>query len=317
MVLDLSRFSVAEIRERFLSQEDPVPAHLLAKMQRDPRGGVRKICQYLKKRREGEKREQRRIESMLNFERLLWNSGVRYVAGVDEVGVGPLAGPLVAAAVVFSPQTFIPGINDSKRLAPKIREQLAQIIRTKALGVGIGLAKVTEIDQRNVYHAGILAMRRAVQGLPVSPTYLLLDAKQIPEFSIPQTAFIKGDSLSFSIAAASIIAKTYRDQLMRELDLRYPQYGFAQHKGYSTPEHQKAIQKHGPSAVHRRSFAFIDELCGGYSILFYALRDKLMRLSSVQATKEFEKEFNAVRSKLSQPEQRKIKLMLARRWANL
>ncbi len=314
MASDLSRLSVAEIRKHFVRQENSISPDSLTRLQRDPREGVRKIYRQLKRRQEKEKEERRRVESMLNLERVLWNSGVLSIAGTDEVGVGPLAGPLVAAVVVFPPNPFISGVDDSKRLGPEMRQQLAQTIREKAAGIGIGLVDVAQIDQLNVYQAGILAMRRALENLPIRPDHLLLDAREIPGLSIPQSNVSKGDSVSFSIAAASIIAKTYRDQLMIELDRTYPQYGFARHKGYCTPEHQEAIQRYGPSAIHRKSFTFIQELCGEYSDLFYRLRGKTLRLDSAQAIEAFEKEFVAVRSQLSSREGRKIKLLMARCW---
>ncbi len=317
MPLDLSRYSVAEIRKHFLSPENFISPNSLTRLQRDSREGVRKIYQQLKRRRDKEKEERRRIESMLNLERVLWSSGVVHIAGADEVGVGPLAGPLVAAAVVFPPNPFISGVDDSKRLGPETRQQLAQIIRKEAVGIGVGLVDVAQIDQLNVYQAGLLAMRRAVEDLPLRPDHLLLDAREIPGLTIPQSNVSKGDSVSFSIAAASIIAKTCRDQLMIELDGPYPQYGFARNKGYCTPEHQKAIQRHGPSTIHRKSFTFIQELCGEYSDLFYRLREKALRLDSAKAIEAFEKELLSVLSQLSSPERRKLKLLLARYWSRV
>lgn len=314
---DLSRLSVAEIRTHFLDQKSSAPPGLLARLQRDPREGVRKIYHHLKNRREREKEEQRRIESMLNLERVLWNSGVRHIAGADEVGVGPLAGPVVAAAVVFPPGTFLSGVDDSKRLSPNFRQKVAQTIRQKALGIGIGLAEVAEIDELNVYHAGILAMKRAVESLPLCPDHLLVDAREIPGLSIPQNKFSKGDSLSFTIAAASIVAKTYRDQLMVDLGQTYPHYGFERNKGYCTRQHQRAIQQHGPSVIHRKSFTFIQELCGEYSDLFYKLGDRARGLSSARERAALEKEFEAAGSQLSRRERRKLKLLLARNWSHI
>jgi ribonuclease HII len=312
--MDLSRLSVAEIRRHFLDQKATATPGLLARLKKDPREGVRKTYHHLKKRREKEKAERQRIESMLNLERVLWNSGLRHIAGADEVGVGPLAGPVVAAAVVFSPGTFISGVDDSKRLSPQVRREVAQTIRQEALGIGVGLAEVSEIDELNVYHAGLLAMRRAVENLPLRPDHLLVDAREIPGLSMPQNNFCKGDGLSFSIAAASIVAKTYRDRLMVELGQAYPQYGLDRNKGYGTREHQEAIRRYGPSVIHRKSYTFIQELCGEYSDLFYRLRDKTQRLSAVTELTALEKEFEAVRSQLSQRERRKLKLLLARNW---
>ena len=309
---DLSKLSVAEIRRHFLDQKDSAPPALLARLQKDPREGVRKVYRHLKNRREKEKAERSRIESMLNLERVLWNSGIRHIAGTDEVGVGPLAGPVVAAAVVFPPGTFISGVDDSKRLSPQVRQGVARVIRQKALGIGVGLAEVAEIDELNVYHAGLLAMRRAVENLPLRPGHLLVDAREIPGLSIPQNNFTKGDGLSFSIAAASIVAKTYRDQLMVELGQTYPQYGLDRNKGYCTREHQEAIRQHGPCDIHRKSYTFIQELCGEYSDLFYRLRGKAGRLSSVRELAALDKELKAQRGQLSPEEKRKLRVLLAR-----
>lgn len=317
MELDLSRLSIAEIRKHFLDQGDLPPPAVLARLQKDPREGVRKIYHRLKSWRDKEKAERRRVESMLNLERVLWNSGIRRIAGADEVGVGPLAGPVVAAAVVFPSDVFIPGMDDSKRLRAPARREIARTIRQKALGVGVGVAEVAEIDELNVYHAGLLAMRRAVENLPLRPDHLLVDAREIPGISIPQNNFSKGDGLSFSIAAASIVAKTYRDQLMVELGQTYPQYGLDRNKGYCTREHREAIRRHGPCAVHRRSYTFIQELCGEYSDLFYRLRDKAERLTSIEELAALEAEFEAACSQLSQRERRKLRLLLARNWSRV
>ena len=262
MTFSLSSLSVARIRKCFLGHDTPVSSRLLSQMQKDTRQGVRKICRTLKKRRDKEKRERCRIQTMLGFERILWKSGAEHVAGVDEVGVGPLAGPVVAAAVIFTPGTFISRVDDCKCVAPDVREQLTRIIHREALGVATGVAEINEIDTLNIYQAGILAMQRAVENLPKRPHHLLIDAREIPALPIPQTSLIRGDGLSFSIAAASIVAKTCRDKIMVHLDHQYPQYGFAQHKGYGTAAHQEAIRRHGPCPAHRRSFTFIRELRG-------------------------------------------------------
>lgn len=317
MAVDLSSLSVTGIRQRFLSQDAPISSQLLSRMQKDPRQGVRQIYATLKKRRDKEKGERRRIQTMLGFERILWKSGAEHVAGVDEVGVGPLAGPVVAAAVIFTPGTFISRVDDCKCVAPGVRAQLARIIRREALAVATGVAQIDEIDTLNIYQAGILAMQRAVENLPRRPDHLLIDAREIPALSIPQTPFTRGDGLSFSVAAASIVAKTCRDQIMVDLDHQYPHYGFAQHKGYSTTAHQEAIRRHGPCPVHRRSFTFIRELCGEYSDLFYVLKDKLSGMATFQQMRVFEDEFRAARHELSRREGRKIKLMLARRWRSV
>src|SRR5207244_259596 len=239
------------------------------------------------------------------------------IAGVDEVGVGPLAGPVVAAAVVFPPGTQLMGIDDSKRLDPELRQKMEAAIRATGAAIGIGMADVGEIDSLNIYHAALVAMRRAVEALPSMPEHLLIDARTIPGVSIPQNSFCKGDGINFSIAAASIIAKTHRDRLMEELEKKYPGYGFAQHKGYGTSEHQNAIRGLGPCPVHRLSFPFIRELCGEFSELFYTLKQQLQEVDSAAALHTVEKQLRERWSELDEKEQRKIRLMLSRRWKTI
>ncbi|MEE8350052.1 MAG: ribonuclease HII [Acidobacteriota bacterium] len=315
MWLNPSALSIAEIRNRLLREDGPVPAHLLIQLEKDPRAGVRQLCRHLKRQQKERMQQRQRSEAMLRLEQKLWSSGVARIAGVDEVGVGPLAGPVVAASVVFEPGVNLPGVDDSKRIKPEDRERLEPKIREAATGVGVGVVGVEEIARLNVYNAGILAMRRAVEQLPTAPEHLLLDAREIPGISIPQSSFIKGDRLSLSIAAASIIAKTYRDRIMIDLDRIYPLYGFAQHKGYGTPAHMRAIKEHGPSVVHRTSFAVIQEICGEYSALFYRLRSTLQSAASDRDIGAFEGEFGELRGELNPTERRKIVLLLARRKA--
>lgn len=191
---------------------------------------------------------------LLVHERALWARGVNRVAGVDEVGVGPLAGPLVAAAVILPPEVMVLGIDDSKKLTPRVRERLCGEIRATALGIGLGVASAAEVDALNPYRAALLAMRRAVEALPVAVDHLLVDARCIPDLDLPQDSLVKGDGRSYSIAAASIVAKVERDAMMRVLDGEFPEYGFARHKGYGTAEHLVALSRHGPCSAHRRSF---------------------------------------------------------------
>ena len=315
--MKFSDLSIEEIREQILQGNQPITAHFLNKLGRDPRQGVRKISEFLKKRYEKERAERLRILNMLNFERVLWKSGIRAVAGVDEVGIGPLAGPVVAAAVIFPPGSELAGVDDSKQLEPEQRVKLAAAIRQSATAIGVGLAEVSEIDHLNIYHAALLAMRRAIEALSLKPEHLLIDARVIPGISIPQNSFNKGDGINFSIAAASIIAKTHRDRLMEELEKKYPGYGFAQHKGYGTSEHQNAIRGLGPCPVHRLSFPFIRELCGEFSELFYTLKQQLQEVDSAAALHTFEKQLRERWSELDEKEQRKIRLMLSRRWKTI
>ncbi len=193
------------------------------------------------------------------YEKRLWEEGLSLIAGVDEVGRGPLAGPLVAAAVIFPGDIFLPSVDDSKKLSPKQREEVFLEIGKEARALGVGVVSEATIDRINILQATYLAMRRAVAELKASPDYLLVDGITIPELDIPQLAIIKGDSLSISIAAASIVAKVTRDRLMVEQDRRFPQYGFAQHKGYGTKSHLRALDKYGVSPLHRRSFRPVKE----------------------------------------------------------
>jgi len=236
---------------------------VLDSLRSDPRAAVSMLLAVADRRFLRQEDDRERHEEMLAIERELQQGGHTLIAGVDEAGVGPLAGPLVAAAVILGDAAAIRGIDDSKRLDAATRTQLAVEIRDRAVCVSIGIADVREIDELNVYHAGLLAMRRAVEGLTRRPDHVLVDARRIPDIGIEQSSYIRGDSRCLSIAAASIIAKTYRDALMDDLDVDHPGYGFSRHKGYGTPEHQAALRRLGPSVVHRVSYEFVRELVAG------------------------------------------------------
>lgn len=197
----------------------------------------------------------------LERERALWRVGRLVVAGVDEAGRGPLAGPVVAAAVVFPPGgPPIRGLNDSKVLAASARERLAVLVRRHALAVAVGAASVREIDRLNIRRAAILAMRRAILRLGVTPTDVLVDGLPCPELGLEHLAVVDGDARCTTIAAASILAKTLRDRLMDRLAARHAAYGWARNKGYPTPEHLAALERFGPTPHHRRSFAPVAQL---------------------------------------------------------
>jgi ribonuclease HII len=191
----------------------------------------------------------------LRYERKLWRDGLLAVAGVDEAGVGPMAGPVVAAAVIFEPEIFIKGVNDSKQLRPEDRQEYFDKIRERALTMGVGVASHGEIDEINIFWATMLASRRAILSLLRTPDHVLVDGRLIRELKLPQTCIVGGDRKSFCIAAASIIAKVTRDRMMVEYDAQFPGYGFAQHKGYCTPDHFAVLERRGPSPLHRHSFA--------------------------------------------------------------
>ena len=199
----------------------------------------------------------RKLAILLRRERELWEAGLTRIAGVDEAGVGPLAGPVVAAAVVFPRGVGIAGVNDSKQVAPPRRSELALEIRATAEAFCVVAIEPIEIDRINILKASLEAMRRAIAGLPIEPEHVLVDARRIPGVSIPQEPIVKGDAKCHAIAAASILAKTARDALMLRYDAEYPGYGFAEHKGYPTESHRDAIRRLGPCAIHRRSFTLL------------------------------------------------------------
>jgi len=191
----------------------------------------------------------------LRYERKLWRTGIEAVAGVDEAGVGPMAGPVVAAAVVFAPEIYIKGVHDSKQLLAEKREELHDTIRERAIAFAVGIAEVEEIDRLNIYWATMRAIERALTGLERTPQHVLVDGRKVPGLKIPQTHIVGGDRKSFCIAAASILAKVTRDRIMSAYDEQYPGYGFAQHKGYCTSDHMQTLEHLGPSPIHRRSFS--------------------------------------------------------------
>ncbi len=260
---ELLRKSVRELRELFLGDNRAVPEGLLEALDRDPRRGARQLARSIEGRRTRNRRESRRLHRLLRFEIELWQQGYRCVAGVDEAGMAPLAGPVVAAAVILPQHYKLPGLNDSKKiLDPARREKLARQIKQDALCWSVGRAEVEEIDHLNIYHAGLLAMRRAVDGLGMRPDFVLVDARTIPHCPCPQKGIVHGDALSATIAAASLLAKTTRDAYMIELDRIYSGYGFAVHKGYPTPEHLRRLRLLGALSVHRRSFAPVRAVLG-------------------------------------------------------
>ncbi|OXX84426.1 ribonuclease HII [Paraclostridium benzoelyticum] len=220
----------------------------------DERKSVKNIAIKLAKKLDKIRAENERLELINTFENEGYEKGYTYIGGIDEAGRGPLAGPVVAAVVVFKPGTKIEGINDSKKLSEAKRDELFDIIRDQALDYGIGIVQREEIDEYNILNATYMAMKKAINCLKKSPDYLLVDAAHVPDVSIDQKSIIKGDSKSISIAAASILAKVTRDSIMYEYDKMYPEYGFASHKGYGTDQHYKAIREHGITTIHRRSF---------------------------------------------------------------
>jgi ribonuclease HII len=255
--------SLGELRQKYLVEGASVPAGLLSTLEADPREGVRKFLESLKKRQADNRAEGQRLRHMLKFETELWAEGFVHIAGVDEAGMGPCAGPVCAGAAILPKGYKLKGLDDSKKiLDEEKREELAEAVKRDAIAWAIGWAQVPEIDEINIYQAGLLAMRRAVEGLTQAPDYVLVDARKIPGLAQPQRGIIKGDAQSLSIAAGAILAKTTRDRLMNELDAKHPGYGFASHKGYPTPVHLEAMQRLGVLEFHRRSFAPVRKALG-------------------------------------------------------
>ena len=199
-------------------------------------------------------KEQLRLDKMLEYERALYAKGYEFVCGIDEAGRGPLCGPVVAAAVILKKDDHIEGVNDSKKLSEKKRESLFETIKERAVAWSVGIVDEETIDNINILEATRLAMKKAVEGLSTKPEYALVDAEKKVPIDVPYSPIIKGDALSESIAAASIIAKVTRDHMIIELDKEYPEYGFAKNKGYGTKEHTEAIKKYGLCKAHRKSF---------------------------------------------------------------
>lgn len=251
--LDIKRLSIHEIKElvQFSTLEDL--RVLLELIKLDDRKGVRTLQRVILKRFEDEEARLKRRKVLLEEERKLWAMGYEFVGGLDEAGRGPLAGPVVAACVVFEPDTYIDGVNDSKRLTPAKREKYFEMIMEKARIVGIGRVDPKEIDSINILEATRTAMEHAVSQCYPDIDFLLVDAMD-GNFSVPYIPLIKGDSRSHSIAAASIVAKVIRDREMDEWHKKYPQYGFNKHKGYGTGSHIDVIRQIGPCPIHRRTF---------------------------------------------------------------
>jgi ribonuclease HII len=227
----------------------------------DERKGVQALLRRWEKRREQEKQLHEQFVEMQKYENELTGQGYQYIAGIDEVGRGPLAGPVVAAAVLLPVGFYLPGLTDSKQLSAPKREQFCHYIKRHALSYGIGMVNSKGIDQVNIYEATKLAMMEAIEKLDKKPDYLLIDAMKL-ETPIPQTSIIKGDASSISIAAASVLAKETRDQYMKKLAMEYPAYGFEKNMGYGTKEHLDALKENGLIDEHRRSFSPVKEMVG-------------------------------------------------------
>ena len=251
--------TIKEIKEQLANiqrLDDP----LLTELEQDSRSGV--IQAIAKRKKEIQKRldEDERLEGMLAYEKECYARGMELIAGVDEVGRGPLAGPVVAAAVILPKACKIPGLNDSKKIPKSKHKEIYEAVLQNAIAIGIGVKDNHVIDQVNIYEATKLAMMEAIGQLGPQPQHLLIDAMKL-DLPIPQTSIIKGDANSLSIAAASIVAKVTRDQMMEEFDKEYPGYDFAQNAGYGTAKHLAGLDKLGVTPIHRRSFEPVKSMC--------------------------------------------------------
>jgi ribonuclease HII len=251
--------SIKSIEEKLKTAAPEEAVQLIKMYESDSRTGVQNLLIRHKKRLEKERTELNRLEEMCRYERECMSRGEMVIAGVDEVGRGPLAGPVVAAAVILPAGWTLKGINDSKKVSEKMRDILYDQIMKKAVCVSVSMVSPSDIDRINIYQASKYAMREAVEQLSATPDHVLIDAMTI-DIEIPQTKIIKGDEKSISIAAASIVAKVTRDRYMKNLHEQFPQYGFATNMGYGTAEHLQGLQEYGPTEEHRKSFAPVQAL---------------------------------------------------------
>lgn len=251
--------TIKEVKER-LAMIDELDHPLFEELILDGRAGVQAAISKRKRELQKQVDEDLRLEKMLAYEKELYAQGMDLIAGVDEVGRGPLAGPVVAAAVILPKACKIPGLNDSKKIPKSKHKEIYEAVLREAIAIGIGVKDNHVIDQVNIYEATKLAMMEAIGQLEPQPQHLLIDAMKL-DLPIPQTSIIKGDANSLSIAAASIVAKVTRDQMMEEFDREYPGYDFAQNAGYGTANHLAGLDKLGVTPIHRRSFEPVKSMC--------------------------------------------------------
>ncbi|WP_404351470.1 ribonuclease HII [Sutcliffiella horikoshii] len=254
----MAKLSIKEI-EQILAETENEQDPFLLSIKSDERKGVQVLLSRWEKRQQEKQKLIDQFIEMQKYERAHWEKGSRYIAGIDEVGRGPLAGPVVAAAVILPEDFQLYGLTDSKKLSPQKRELFYDYIKKNALSYGIGIVMPSDIDKVNIYEATKLAMMEAVKNLSLTPDHLLIDAMKL-DVGIAQTSIIKGDATSISIAAASVLAKETRDAYMKNLAVEFPQYGFDKNMGYGTREHLIALEEVGVTREHRRSFSPVKEM---------------------------------------------------------
>jgi ribonuclease HII len=311
---------VKEVRE-LIAGAPPEPGDLLwRELQSDPRKGVRAIVAALKRKSERRSDVLMRERAMRRHEAEMWERGLTLIAGIDEAGRGPLAGPVVAAAVVLPEELPFTGIDDSKKLTPEKREKLFGLIREHAVAFGVGMVPHTVIDEINILRATHRAAREALSALGSalgrSPDHALVDGDPIPDLAVPQTPIHKGDELSTAIAAASIVAKVTRDRLLVEYDSLYPGYGFAEHKGYGTPAHLAALTRLGPCEIHRRSFAPVSST-GSFTEEYETFKRLLLAAGDLSALERAASKIAASSKALDPYELSRLRRLYKRAYARL
>jgi ribonuclease HII len=314
---DLTGMTVREVCEHVAGAHLEPGDALWRALESDSRKGVRDLCGRVLRRRGAERAVLEREARMRRHESELWASGATHVAGVDEAGRGPLAGPVVAAAVVLPREFPVRGVDDSKKLTASRRDELFELIRTHAVAVATGVVDHDVIDEINILRATQRAMREAVSGLSVTPDHVLVDGDAIPDAGFPQTGINQGDGRSTVIAAASIIAKVTRDRMLVEMDERYPGYGFARHKGYGTSEHVSALMRLGPCEIHRRSFRLVLDSAGGMSELYAGFRAAMLKADSLELLDRIAREIAAEKGRLVPYELSKLRGLYKRCYVRL
>ncbi|MDX1623394.1 MAG: ribonuclease HII [Gemmatimonadota bacterium] len=311
----LENLSVSEI-EAVLRRRHAVGRTTVGYLLEDPRAGVRALGRQYLRRVRARERERARLRRLLDAEHAFRDDGIRILAGADEAGMAPLAGPVVAAAVILPPDTIIERLDDSKAIDESTREELDGEIRAVALSIGVAVVSERVIDRVNVYRAGQMAMRLALRRLDRPFDLALLDGRPPRTFPVPHRAIVGGDEKIRSIAAASVVAKVARDRLLVEASRRWPEYGFESHKGYMTPQHVRALQEHGLSPIHRLSFPRVWEEADAMGPLYRELMGKLADAESAAELESAEFDLDAARARLHPSEEKLLQRLLdARREA--
>jgi ribonuclease HII len=308
----ISDLSIAEATD-YLSRKPRKLEEFLNSLEEDPRAGMKNLAQRSRSARKAQRAEAARLQRLLKHERKLWKKGVLNIAGVDEVGRGPLAGPVVAAAVILPEKARFPGLDDSKALKPEERERLYADITDQAVSISVGAVEAAEIDRINIYQATLQAMRAAISGLAVSPGHVLVDGNRVPESGYRELAIVGGDAASQSIAAASVIAKVTRDREMADWDEHYPTYGFASHKGYASEAHTRALMANGPCPIHRRSFCTVEDALAAWSPEFREVRETVEKIKRLSELEVFRKQILRRSPQLRSDEVHEIESRIERR----